>query len=152
MYPTTHRRVVPFQAQHLEQVLLLGLVEPAGSWLSGPSIGRLLEEQNCYTVLVDDCPVACYGTVQFWPGVSQAILLFTAEARPMTHWVFRHMRRFLDSVPGRVEATVTTNLPEGQRTVRALGFWIENPPGILRKYGLNGEDHIAYVRFAGEKH
>ena len=124
-----------------------GTVPPA---LAEAGFGQQLEQQgNSWTVLAGDTILMCAGTLLIWPGRHQAWAFVTEAAAGHALQVTRIGRWILDRAPGRVEATVRRDFDKGQRWVKALGFQVENPPGVLRQYGFEGEDHIAFVRFVG---
>lgn len=93
-------------------------------------------------------PVACYGIRPIWDGRGEAWALFDRYlARDHMLTIVRDMRFMLHSAKEfrRIEATVEADYEEGHRLMRAVGFEIENEPGLLRNYGVNGEDHVLYT-------
>lgn len=100
-----------------------------------------------YTLYYNESPVACGGTVPIWPGRWQGWALLNALAGPHMLPITRYAKQVMGLPVGRVEISVQTTFPAGQRWARLLGFDIETP--LLRGYGPDGEDHIGYVRFNG---
>ena len=141
-------RTVRYRPEHLTE---LGQVEAAegGTAISflDPAMQAALSQYNSWTHLDGEGRVvACGGTIQQWPGRHLAWLYLTQQSARSMLPLTRAVRRVLDQVPGRVEATVLRGFEPGHRFARMLGFRVENDPGVLKAYGPGGEDHIAYVR------
>lgn len=136
------KRVVPFCRWHMAWLHQDGNPPPFGT-----DTLLLLEKQNCWTVVVDGEPVACGGTLMEWPGRHIAWSYMSERTGPHMSFITKAVRKGLEQVKGRIEMTVRHDFAQGHRWARILGFRIENPPGILERYGPEGEDHVAYVRF-----
>lgn len=140
--------VVRFQRWHMARVMGGPTTEVGAMNLSDLETLRALERSaNTWTALVEDTPIACGGTVEYWPGRHQAWALLATEAKDSILGVTRAARAALRSVKGRVECTVRDDFPAGKGWAELLGFKVENKPGVLKGYGPQGEDHVAYVLF-----
>lgn len=139
---------IPFQRQHLDQLNEDGLAEGVSADV-GADAGPLLEASNSWTVTHGGRPVFCGGTIQLWPGRHMAWAGVSSEAGPYMKFITREARWIVEQADGRVELTVRADFESGHRWARMLGFDVENPPGLLRRYGVDGEDHVAYVRLNG---
>jgi len=107
----------------------------------------VLEKQNSWTVVADGNPVACGGTLEQWPGRHIAWVYLNKETGAHMKFITRAVQKGMAKLKGRIEMTVRADFAQGHRWARILGFRIENEPGILRAFGPQGEDHVAYVRF-----
>lgn len=141
--------IVPFEAWHME---VLGQIEAADGSRSitelNPAVLPILEKHNSWSLVSNRGEVvACGGTVEEWPGRHAGWLYFTPRTSQHMIRLYRLVKFFLSDVRGRIEATVLVEFEPGHRFVRMLGFEVENPPGLLKRYDPDGRDHIAYVRF-----
>jgi RimJ/RimL family protein N-acetyltransferase len=91
--------------------------------------------------------VFCCGVMDLWPGVGQVWALFSSLARRYPHtlqamkWAIRHLFEKYGYV--RIQTTVAVNDEAAIRfDEKHLGFKRE---GIMRRYGLHGEDHILFA-------
>ena len=134
--------VVPFRRQHY-------------AWLSPRAEGgRLppmsdallaqLEASNSWTGVTEGEPVVCAGTVQAWPGRHQAWAYVTRGTLRLMPQITTAVLSNLARLKGRIEFTVRADFPAGLRWARTLGFEVETPR--LRAFGLDGEDHVGFVR------
>lgn len=140
-------RVVPFEAWHVEALSLAEDTEAGYSALLDPATHAPLEATQAWTVLSPgDDVVACGGTIRQWKGRYIAWAYMTPQTGRCMLRLTRLVREVLDEIVGRVEITVRADFDAGRRWAELLGFEVENPPGILRRYGPEGEDHISYVR------
>lgn len=90
--------------------------------------------------------VFCCGVVDLWPGVGEVWALFSPLARRYPHtlqamkWVIHNLFEKYDYV--RIQTTVAVDNEAAIRfDEKHLGFKRE---GIMRRYGLHGEDHILF--------
>ena len=135
---------VPFKAEHAAS--LEDLAEGVVAFLT-PDAAALVVGGNSWTVLNGDTVLACFGTLQLWPGRHMGWAGVSESAGPHMTYITRRARECARSVVGRVEFQVREDFENGNRWAKLLGFQIENPPGILKQYGPEGENHIAYVMF-----
>lgn len=138
--------IVPFKTWHLDCVFEQGSTV-AGPLVFSPADLEVLEAQDNWTILFDDEPIFCGGVVQSWPGRYAAWALIRHDAAPHMRFITRRTRELLHWRKGRIEVTVREDFENGHRWVKLLGFKVENPPGILKHYGPEGEAHVSYVMF-----
>lgn len=138
------RRVVPFRRWHYNWLLERESLE-GGSFHLSPQIAEQAEHENSWTGVVEGAPIACAGTMLYWPGRHMAWAYILLGVRRHMPWVTEEVKKALDRVPGRIELTVRRDFPAGQRWAERLGFTVETP--CLRAFGPEGEDHVGYVRF-----
>ena len=114
-------------------------------------------------MLYADVVLACGDTLAQWPGRHLAWAYLNATTGRHMTYITRGARRVIERAQGRVEFSVRRDFAKGHRWARMLGFDVENfpgtkieeypadavVPGLLRRYGPEGEDHVAYVRFVG---
>ena len=126
----------------MELLLSDGLVERL------PNFARAdlshLEASNSYTMIVDDFPVLCGGTIQQWSRRHVAWSFLNRSSGPHMLWLTRVSRGVLDAVQGRIEMTVRCDFRAGHRWAQMLGFYVETE--CLSRYGPEGEPHTGYVR------
>ena len=140
--------VVRFQRWHMARVLGNPTLEVGPLGITDADQLRALERSpNNWTALVDGVPIACGGTIPQWPGRHQAWALLADGAQGHILAITRAARAALRSIKGRVECTVRADFPAGRGWAKLLGFEVENAPGVLKGYGPQGEDHVAYVLF-----
>jgi len=140
------QQVVSFRRAHAEQILAAGDTQ-LGVLVMTPADMQILEVQNSWTLLVDDLPVACGGTLEQWAGRHVGWAILRQDAGPHMKAITRITRRVLAMAKGRIEVTVRADFANGHRWAKLLGFTVENPPGILKHYGPEGEAHVSYVMF-----
>ena len=110
---------------------------------------EMQSQQNSWTFFSDEYdPLACGGFIPVWPGRWIA-WLYVAGNVPRQYRIslLRYIKSRFNGIHGRIEAEVRADFVKGQRLLETLGFYVENPPGILRQYGPAGEDFVSYVRF-----
>jgi hypothetical protein len=152
---------VPFRRAHLAKIQEAGDAE--GGFFA-TDIGTLMaleQMPNIWTIMWDDVPLLCGGTVEQWPGRHLAwAYLNKTTGRHMIHTT-KAAIQIINNAKGRVELTVRRDFAKGHRWARLIGFDVEELPGLmvervplsmpvpgtLKRYGPEGEDHIAYVKF-----
>lgn len=137
-------RVVPFKGFHYRWLSEDNPTADGGMFVASDETLAQLERQNSWTGVVDGRPVVCAGTYTQWRGRHTAWAYLGKGTGPYMKWITKRVRANLANVQGRIELTVRSDFPQGQRWARLLGFEVEAP--LLRKYGPLGEDHIGYVR------
>lgn len=95
----------------------------------------------------DDVVVVC-GGAELWRGVCEVWLLksdlFYKYSRQCAKIIKKHLDEGFNRCDyHRVQASCSKDSKEQSRWLEWLGF--ENE-GVLRKYGLNGEDYIMHAR------
>lgn len=144
---TAKYEVTRFKRWHLDWLLEDGDAEGGmGAFISQAEL-MYLERMASYTLSYDGKPILCGGTMTQWPGRHMGWAYLNKHSGRHMLAVTRAAREHLDGVRGRIDFTVRRDFAAGHKWAKLLGFEIENPPGILRAYGPEGEDHIAYVRF-----
>ena len=138
------RRTVPFRRWHYDWIVEQDAAE-GGMFRLSPQVAAQAEGENSWTGVVDGAPVACAGTMQYWPGRHMAWAYIVRGARRHMPWITKEVVKVLDQVRGRIELTVRCDFPAGQRWAARLGFVVETP--VLRAFGPEGEDHVGWVRF-----
>jgi hypothetical protein len=104
---------------------------------------KMLENKSAATYLINGKVVLCIGAIPLHPQCCEAWMLLFEDARPFMKTTLELVKRYLHRLKQtycRVQATVE-NTPENTRFVEWLGFEKE---GILRKWGVNQEDHVSY--------
>jgi len=140
----TEYRVIKFKGWHVELLQEAGLSEPGRPKLDVPTLGYM-ERENSWTILANDRPILCGGTIKLWEGRYCAWSYLSADSGPHMRKVTRETIRHLNEVEGRVEMSVRCDFPLGHKWAKMLGFEVETP--LMKKYGPSGEDHVGYVRF-----
>lgn len=138
------RSVVPFKHWHYEWVLGAPSTDSQGIALDVSTLSAL-EAHNSWTCVLDGDPIACGGTMQQWPGRHIAWAYFTERTGPHMKFLTSVASDVLSKAKGRVEMTVRSDFELGHRWARMLGFKVETPR--MERFGPQGEDHAAYVRF-----
>lgn len=137
-------RVAPFRRHHYEWLRASNPTADGGMFVATESTLAQLERQNSWTGVVDGTPIACAGTYMQWPGRHTAWAYLGRNTGPHMKWITKAVLANLAGVKGRVELTVRSDFPAGQRWARMLGFKVETPK--LEAFGPLGEDHVGFVR------
>ena len=140
----TERLVVPFRRHHYEWLRESNPTAEGGMFVPSESVLAQLEAQNSWTGVVDGSPVVCAGTIRQWPGRHTAWAYLGKSTGPHMVWITKAVLGNLAVVEGRIEFTVRSDFPIGQRWARMLDFKVENPR--MERYGPEGEDHVGFVR------
>lgn len=136
-------RIVKFQGWHLTALLAQGA--PAeGSVFAPPDRIAPLENENSWTALVGVRPIACGGTMQFWPGRHLAWAYLARGCAPYMRGLTQAARDVLALATGRLEADIRVDFRAGQRWAKRLGFVVETP--LKRAFGPDGADYVGMVR------
>ncbi len=135
-------KIEPLAPRHLRalrrRVGQLLPTAPQDHLLKGPS----------WAFIGPDGVFAAAGVLKQWEGVGRGWAVIPQDyvgaklLLPLT----RAVKRWLDANPGgyrRIEITVEYSHSAGLVWAKLLGF---EPEGILRSYGLAGEDHILMSR------
>ena len=137
-------RVVPFRKIHYEWLREDNPVADGGQFVATDAILEQLEGENSWTGVVDGVPIVCAGTVRQWPGRHMAWAYLGKNTAPHMVWITKQVIAQLANVEGRIEMSVRTDFPIGQRWAKMLGFVVETPR--MKAYGPQGEDHVGFVR------
>ncbi|HWK44925.1 MAG TPA: hypothetical protein VNT30_09400 [Stellaceae bacterium] len=141
--------MVPLTA---ELLALLPLPDAALSgFVSQSSFVRdAVEGSQGFVMLDGGYVVGAGGVGPIWPGRAVAWMLVGGWARPRhLAAAFPFVRDLLarlqvDPAYRRIECTVPTGFAGGALWACRLGFV---PEGVMRGYGLHGEDHELYARY-----
>lgn len=138
--------LIPFEEDHLHTLEILP--DPGGGRAKILLRDyKVLESTLAWTVVLKEGTIlACGGMIRHWAGRHVAWSVMSHEAGRYMLPITRIVKDMFDSVPGRIEMTCRADFAPGQRWAKMLGFEVENPPGVLKNYGCEGEDHIMYVR------
>lgn len=133
---------VAFRAEHMRLIRKVSRASGGDFPITDDAI-TVLERGNSFTLLVDDVPVACGGTIEVWKGHYNGWAYISRAAAPHMLRITRYTRQILKSAgPGRITATVVSEFKNGHKWAKLLGFSVETPR--LEKYGPLGEDHVGY--------
>lgn len=118
--------------------------------LSGESRMGLVSHDNIvgYTLLDGDTILAVGGLHMMWFGVGEAWLLVSPKALDKPVALARYSNKLLHGIVEktqvrRVQASVHTHDTRAMIFAEWLGFEHE---GIMRKYGLEGDDYFRMAR------
>lgn len=137
--------IVPFQPEHLSQLMLQPSQVYLQPMLANPHYGEYLVKAGpAYSCIVDDVVFACAGLIPQWENRAMAWALISGEAGKHFLSIHRAVKRTFAMHPyRRIETTVAMNFEEGYRWADLLGFERE---GLMRKYVPNGDDCYLYAR------
>jgi len=110
------------------------------------------DSPNNWTLLLDDTPLLCGGTLPQWPGREMSWAFLNKHSGPHMTAVVREARRIIRRPQCRIDMTVRKDFVAGHKFARILGYRVETP--LMESYGPEGESHVGYVflpRFDGEK-
>ena len=119
-----------------------------------PREGRcsLVEHPNidAFTLEDDDEILAVGGAHIMWPGVAEAWVLVSPSGKQHGRLFARYAKRRFEGMLKensirRMQATIHVTDEPAMRFVEWLGFERE---GLMRKYGVEGEDYIRVARIA----
>ena len=153
-------RTVPFKRWHLAWIEEAG--DSEGGFFS-PDLGTLVALErmpNMWTMLWEDVPLLCGGTIQHWPGRHEAWAYLNKNTGRHMIYTTKMAREKLAIPKGRIEFTVRRDFALGHRWARILGFEVEQcrglhvekvpvgqwVPGQMKAWGPEQEDHVQYVR------
>ena len=109
--------------------------------------GYLSKSLFSYIFLEESKPIGAFGLVPFWAGVGEAWLMSTPQLEEKPLFMVKYFRRLTEELHTngklhRVQIMVN-DTPALNRWAEVLGFTKE---GVLRKYGLNGENQVMYSK------
>ena len=136
-----------FQRRHLAWIQDNGAPSEGEIPVFHPHVLQMFEDSLGWTFSYNGEPILCGGFIEMWPGRHHCWTFLNSNSSGHMLWITRQVRDKLNGIKGRLEFTVRRDFKAGHKWAKMLGFVVENPPGILKKFGPMGEDHIAYVRF-----
>ncbi len=137
--------IVPFEAAHASMIQL----QPEQWQEIGPSVGhehalKLARGGPAFTMLSYSFPVAAAGLIEVHPHYATAWALLGWDAGEVMLAMTRAIRQVLAAaVYSRVDTTVRTDFPQGQRWARMLGL---ERRCTMAKWGPDGSDFDLYER------
>lgn len=152
-----------FRRADLKKIVEVGDAE-GGQFFPDLGTQMALEQMpNVWTILWNDEPLLCGGTVEQWPGRHIAFAFLNKTTGRHMIFTTKAAIQIVNNVQGRVEFTVRRDFAKGHRWARLIGFHVEEcpdlmverlpvstrVPGQMKAFGPEGEDHVAYVRFNG---
>jgi hypothetical protein len=142
--------VAPYHPSHLRTLALQPHQQHLGAYLAESDHAEtVLEAGPCWSVLVDDTPIACGGFQECWPGRSIAWAVLSDAAGAWMLPLTRAVRRGLREHPAeRIEAQVLEGFHPGLRWATLLGFECE---GRLRRFH-EGRDYRAFALLKTSNH
>lgn len=157
---TVKYQVVPFKRWHVAWLAEQGIAEGGQTGLDFGTL-QYMEQCNSWTILFEGKPLMSGGSLPQWPGRHIGFAYLHADTGPHMMYITRQAYKFIRLCKGRIEFTVRREFKMGHRWARLLGFHVENFPGVkieelgpddpcpglLERYGPEGEDHVAYVLF-----
>ena len=113
---------------------------------------NLVEHPNidAFTLEDDEEILAVGGAHILWPGVAEAWVLVSPSGKKHGRLFARYAKRRFEGMLKendikRMQATIHATDESGMRFVEWLGFEKE---GLMRKYGLQGEDYVRLARIS----
>jgi hypothetical protein len=136
--------IIPFEAEHLEQIVLQDAQAYLSGWVSETQ-GLALERTPSFTGVVNGIPVGAAGIIPQWKGRAIA-WAFISEMGPTKFLaIHRGTQRFLDQCYiQRIEMTVDADWPAAHRWANLLGFKMEAER--MSAYSPDGNDCSLYAR------
>ena len=143
--------IIPFEPEHAQAIVADNLRKQEG-WFATIDVTEWLK--TCkdngagYTLMVDNCPIACAGIIfQGWHKAAAWALLSSLFYRHKVK-IHRAIKSGLDATIienklRRVEALIDPRFPQSIDFIECFGFMYE---GCLRKWGPNSEDFLMYAR------
>ncbi len=109
---------------------------------------RLMPGCYCHTMLIDDEPVAIIGGSVIWPGVAKAWAVISDKVQSIPLSFHKFVLYIISSYQEifrlhRLQFSVKAGYTQGERWAESLGFSKE---GVMKQYGINGEDYILFAR------
>jgi len=142
--------MVDYKPEHIESILdgdmskmarkSFGMAEDIAHGLVAPGLA--------FTGLIDGYVIASAGIKPLWPGVGEAWIVASDNMPKKKLSVIKLIRENFDRMIQdnnfvRVQAGVRYDWPEAKRFAEFLGFEHE---GIMKKYGLDGQDYYRMAR------
>lgn len=143
--------VLPFEPRHAYEILDRNVREQDTQLSSYPDWDehvRRWAKHPAYTLIIDGQVVGCAGVVIFAKGRGEAWALLSSLFYRHKKTAYRAIREGLGKIIDerklyRVQGLVKPDLEAAKNFIKHLGFQEE---GLLRRYGLNGEDLIMFAR------
>lgn len=136
---------VPFEAAHLQHLVLQPAQQWCRSYLQGAEL-RTLENEWAATLMHDGRPIACVGPALYWENRALVwSFISTAVCQSNFLTIHRLAKAYLAGLPfRRLEAAVDVDFDAGHRWARALGFQLE--AACMSAFQLDGRDCALYAR------
>lgn len=144
--------IVPFETEHLKK-LKLRPEEAYMEQMDRDELARQLSQKGpAYSVFYKDKSkdklLVCAGIVILWPSVGEAWSFCDVEVRRFSREIYVYISSSLNELIKqynlhRIQAHALTIWRSAYRFLERLGFERE---GIMKRYGINGEDYYLYAR------
>ena len=112
-------------------------------------------KHSSFTAFIGKTPVGCFGLIQLYPGVAEALLIPSQELRmsiknafafqKATKKFFNHAFDVFDL--RRIQVTIDETNTISMNWIKTMDFKKE---GCLREFGFNGENYIMFSRLIGD--
>lgn len=138
-------RIVPFEPNHLKQLLLQPSQAIMQETLSRPEYAHSLHQAGpAYSLVDGDAVFASMGLIPQWEHRAVAWGLIAKEAGPHFRIIHKAVLRTMEIHPyRRIETSVACDFEQGHRWARMLGFQRE---GRMRAFTPDGRDCELYAR------
>jgi hypothetical protein len=140
--------IIPYQADHLEKLMLQPSQAGVRKYFGNPEYGKMLELPGlAFTATDGDAVLAMAGVLPRWEGRAEAWALLAGDLTRHFVQIHRAVLRFLDATDiRRIETAVDANFPAGLAWVELLGFKNE---GLMPGYTPEGRDCYRFARVKG---
>jgi hypothetical protein len=138
-------RIVPFEPNHLERLLLQPSQAIMQETLTKQEYATSLHSAGpAYSLVDGDEVFASMGLIPQWENRALAWGLISAESGPHFVLIHKAVRRTMTAHPyRRIETAVACDFEQGHRWASMLGFKCE---GRMRAYTPDGRDCDLYAR------
>jgi hypothetical protein len=142
--------IEPFKAQH---ILQMQITDKNHVLYRIPHLLQVYEDlKTSYTYIEGGKVFACGGVIQLWEGMGEAWFALADEMDLPVFTICKAIKEYLDGLIGapykRLQATVKCSDEKAIRFIEWLGFERE---GLLRSYGVDGDDYYIYARGLWQK-
>lgn len=141
-------QVIPFKAEHAIGMKVRDLEPEMEKLVCNEAYLRFLETAGPgYTLKVYGVVVGCMVFCRLlMPGVCEVVFLASPEIETCKSVLHRIAKRCVDDVQKswrRMECRIAQSRERDRKWAERLGF---RPEGIVRRFGLDGEDYVQYGR------
>lgn len=140
--------LIPFQLDHVDQIVERGVFNQKDQLRTRLSVLKNQPGSHLGTIVRGPAVMALVGIIQTRAGFGEAWAVTSDEihSAPIAFHklalaLLRHFEQKLSL--HRIQISVKDDYTAGQRWAEALGFVRE---GVMRKYDLDGSNHILYAR------
>lgn len=139
-------KIVRFLPRHLFELRLQTAQSAFRETILKPEYGTALALAGpCFSVMLNERPVACGGAQEFHSRRAEMWGLLSRDSRPVMRQMTRAIVGWMEQCPyARLEINVATGFDAGHRWATMLGFQVEGPE--KQAYSPDGRGAIPYVR------